>query len=46
MNPHHIFITGGSGYVGRPLIEQLITRMVVGEQRPGATDFDGQVAGK
>jgi len=36
--PHNVFVTGGTGYVGRPLIEQLASRghQVRGLVRPGS----------
>lgn len=39
MNARHIFVTGGTGYIGRPLIRELLMRghSVRGLVRPGST---------
>ena len=39
MNARHIFVAGGTGYIGRPLIRELLARghSVRGLVRPGST---------
>jgi uncharacterized protein YbjT (DUF2867 family) len=39
MNARHVFVTGGTGYIGRPLIRELLARghSVRGLVRPGST---------
>ncbi len=44
MSARHVFVTGGTGYIGRPLIRELLARGH-SSARAGAPGFDGQVAG-